>query len=614
MRRTSLPGGAAERPDARLAAPAAAVWLGTFAATGGRPWLGVAVPAVLLAGVLVLGLVRARPLVPVAGAALVCLAGAATVGALHVGAVRSSGLGDLAAEGAVAELAGTVTGDPVVHHGGTRGDHRTGDLVVVPVRVERTVARGRELRTRAPVVVLARDRRWAGLLPGQRVSLSGRLGPARAGQPAAAVVAVRGPPVRRGRPPAVQRLAGRLRSGLRVASSDLAPDARGLLPGLVVGDTSRVPASLDADFRIAGMTHLVAVSGANLAIVGVLRPSRRPLGRCARARAAARGRRRDRRVRRGGAPAALGAARRRDGRDRAGRAGDRSSPARPRGPRRGCGAAAARGPVAGPVLRLRPLGARDRRSGAAGTRLGRGVASPRTATPAGGGAGRRPGRPARLRARRGAALRTGQPGRRAREPAGGTGRRAGHPARRARPGGRAGERGRSGSGGPCGGAAGAVDRGGRARRRGAARGGDAVARQRGRRGSARRGDGRGGAADPGHRPTAGRRRGVGRGARRGARRPGDDAGLAARRLAAGCLRRGAGRRAGAGRRSGSRCRRGRRAGSTCRGPLPPRARRAPGAAGAAHPPARRPRRGTARRAAGPRGGRARPRRVRRAPR
>jgi competence protein ComEC len=263
-----VPGGpAAERPDARLASPAAAVWLGTFAATGGRPWLGVAVPAVLLAGVLVLGLVRARPLVPVAGAALVCLAGAATVGALHVGALRSSGLSGLAADGAVAELAGTVTGDPVVHRGGTRGDHRTGDLVVVPVRVERTVARGRDLRTRAPVVVLARDRRWAGLLPGQHVSLSGRLGPARAGQPAAAVVGVRGPPVRRGRPPVVQRLAGRLRSGLRVASSGLAPDARGLLPGLVVGDTSRVPASLDADLRTAGMTHLVAVSGANLAIV-----------------------------------------------------------------------------------------------------------------------------------------------------------------------------------------------------------------------------------------------------------------------------------------------------------------------------------------------------------
>ena len=113
MTRPTAPGGdVAERPDSRLAAPAAAVWLGTFAATGGRPWLGVGIPAVLLAGAFVLGLVRARPLVPVAGAALVCLVGAATVGALHVGALRSSGLARLATEEAVAELAGTVTGVP----------------------------------------------------------------------------------------------------------------------------------------------------------------------------------------------------------------------------------------------------------------------------------------------------------------------------------------------------------------------------------------------------------------------------------------------------------------------------------------------------------------------
>jgi competence protein ComEC len=256
-----------ERPDARLAAPAVAAWVGAFAATDPRPGLALTLPAVALVGLLVFAMTRVRPLVPVAGAALVCLAGAAAVGALHVGALRSTGLAALAADGAVAELSGTVTGDPVVHHGGTRGDHRTGDLLVVPVRVERAVARGRLLRIRAPVVLMARDRRWAGLLPGQPVSLSGLLGPARAGQPVAAVVAVRGPPVLRGRPPAVQRLAGRLRAGLQAASSGLSPDPRGLLPGLVVGDTSRVPAALDADLRTAGMTHLVAVSGANLAIV-----------------------------------------------------------------------------------------------------------------------------------------------------------------------------------------------------------------------------------------------------------------------------------------------------------------------------------------------------------
>ena len=46
------------------------------------------------------------------------------------------------------------------------------------------------------------------------------------------------------------------------------PEAeRGLLPGLVVGDVSEMPDSVTADFRAAGLTHLTAVSGANLAVV-----------------------------------------------------------------------------------------------------------------------------------------------------------------------------------------------------------------------------------------------------------------------------------------------------------------------------------------------------------
>ena len=87
------------------------------------------------------------------------------------------------------------------------------------------------------------------------------------GQPAAAVLTLAGPPERLGRPPPLQTAAGDLRAGLRRAADGLPPEERGLLPGLVLGDTSRLPADLQADFRTAGLTHLVAVSGANLAIV-----------------------------------------------------------------------------------------------------------------------------------------------------------------------------------------------------------------------------------------------------------------------------------------------------------------------------------------------------------
>ena len=81
------------------------------------------------------------------------------------------------------------------------------------------------------------------------------------------MVTVRGPPTLIGGPPLVQQAAGDLRAGLRRAARVLPRAERGLLPGLVLGDTSRMPAGLVDDFRTAGLTHLTAVSGANLAIV-----------------------------------------------------------------------------------------------------------------------------------------------------------------------------------------------------------------------------------------------------------------------------------------------------------------------------------------------------------
>ena len=198
---------------------------------------------------------------------VLCLGAGCAVGALHLTAVRGSGLAGFAADGATVRATGTLTADPGRHPAAVHGERRGADLVVVPVRLERVEVRGRTLRTRAPTLVLAHDRRWLGLLPGQRVVLTGRLGPARAGGPVAAVVTVRGPPRLVGAAPTVQRVAGDLRAGLRRAATVLPPAERGLLPGLVLGDTSRMPVELVDEFRTAGLTHLTAVSGANLAVV-----------------------------------------------------------------------------------------------------------------------------------------------------------------------------------------------------------------------------------------------------------------------------------------------------------------------------------------------------------
>ncbi|MFI6580415.1 ComEC/Rec2 family competence protein [Embleya sp. NPDC050493] len=105
---------------------------------------------------------------------------------------------------------------------------------------------------------------WIGLLPSTPIRVHGRLVPGRDGR---ALLLVRSTPERIGVPAAHQRFAGRLRADLRAACADLPPAARGLLPGLVVGDTSMLPADLEADFRTTELTHLTAVSGTNITIL-----------------------------------------------------------------------------------------------------------------------------------------------------------------------------------------------------------------------------------------------------------------------------------------------------------------------------------------------------------
>ncbi|MEW9518650.1 ComEC/Rec2 family competence protein [Streptomyces tubercidicus] len=112
--------------------------------------------------------------------------------------------------------------------------------------------------------------KWRGLLPSTRVRVVARVAPPLlSGDQVAAVLRVTADaaPVKVGAPDALQRLAGSLRAGLREVTGGLGPDARALLPGLVVGDTSRVPPDLDDAFRAADLTHLLAVSGSNLTIV-----------------------------------------------------------------------------------------------------------------------------------------------------------------------------------------------------------------------------------------------------------------------------------------------------------------------------------------------------------
>jgi competence protein ComEC len=70
-----------------------------------------------------------------------------------------------------------------------------------------------------------------------------------------------------GTPSFPQRVAGVIRVRLRMAASGLPSDQRGVLPGMVDGDTSLLQPDLADAFEKAGLTHLRAVSGENLSLI-----------------------------------------------------------------------------------------------------------------------------------------------------------------------------------------------------------------------------------------------------------------------------------------------------------------------------------------------------------
>ncbi|MGW7224921.1 ComEC/Rec2 family competence protein [Streptomyces cyaneofuscatus] len=209
------------------------------------------------------------------GAVLLCAAAGGATAGLHGADVRRGPVPGLAQEHARVDAEVRVTSDPRPTRPGVRGSHSTPAMLLLNADITELAAPdGRRTRVRTPVLLMVSpggDRaRWQELLPSTRLRVGGRLSPpAHEGERLAAVLRVdtEGPPRITGPPTAVQRAAGELRSGLREATDGLDADARALLPGLVVGDTSRVPPDLHDAFKATDLTHLLAVSGANLSIL-----------------------------------------------------------------------------------------------------------------------------------------------------------------------------------------------------------------------------------------------------------------------------------------------------------------------------------------------------------
>ena len=256
--------------DLRLVPVAAATWAVSIAA----PYLAppvLAGLALLSAGVAALVHRRATSAAVVLG----LLAGIAVAGGLAAvrGAARDgSPLRAVAEEGRTTEVTLELDGDPHVL-AGVAASRMVADATVTVL----TQRSGRTL-LHADVLLFAPATEWRDVLPGQAVRVRVGVASPRPGDDVVAVLSARSPPTPIGAPGIMQRAAAGLRDGLS-ASADrvLADRPAGLLPGLAVGDTRAMDPVLVDQFRRAGLAHLTAVSGANVAIVlaAVVWPLRR---------------------------------------------------------------------------------------------------------------------------------------------------------------------------------------------------------------------------------------------------------------------------------------------------------------------------------------------------
>ncbi|WP_298885668.1 DNA internalization-related competence protein ComEC/Rec2 [uncultured Serinicoccus sp.] len=286
-----------EPHDARLLLPAVTAWAVLVGVLPGPGWL----PAVVASGALALAVAllvlapgpfhgalggppegrrggrttwwarraersgrRGRPLVPVLALAAAAVGLVCGATALHLAVARAGPVAGWAQERAVTRVELVVTTEPRVL---ARADERD-PLVILEARVVRASARGQTARPQTPSLVIAHaGQGWEEAAWRSRVEAVGRWSPAEPGDRAVAVLVPRGPPTTVDRPTALLRGVDHVRDRFRRAVDPLPADARGLVPGLVIGDTSLTPPDLTQAMRDTGMTHLSAVSGSNVAIV-----------------------------------------------------------------------------------------------------------------------------------------------------------------------------------------------------------------------------------------------------------------------------------------------------------------------------------------------------------
>lgn len=130
-----------------------------------------------------------------------------------------------------------------------------------------SLSTGGQLLKADTAVVIMGGPGWQHVIPGQKVRTAGKLRPSDPGQVEAGLLAASSSPLPL--EPAGALTAGPASLGREFARAAgwLHPDAKGLLPGMVTGDTGNLDEQLEMSMQTVGLTHLTAVSGANCSLI-----------------------------------------------------------------------------------------------------------------------------------------------------------------------------------------------------------------------------------------------------------------------------------------------------------------------------------------------------------
>lgn len=245
--------------DWRLPLLALVAWAGCWLGTSGVPALLVGGVAAAAAGLIASWRTHRRIL----AAAVVMMLATLGMSAARVWFAEKDPVADLATKEAIATVEVRPADGRLVDTG------PGGDIWMATATLQAIEARGAGWRSGVTVMLTASGElreSWSEVAPGAVVRATVKLSAATDGS-FTAWVSARSRPEPVSPPGLLDAGVNAVRAGLRDAVAGLPAAPRALVPALVVGDTSAVTDEQSQQFRTTGLTHLLAVSGANLVLL-----------------------------------------------------------------------------------------------------------------------------------------------------------------------------------------------------------------------------------------------------------------------------------------------------------------------------------------------------------